>query len=257
MENLKVYVQKIKRGKGYEGLPEKVFDDFDGQEHRIGCSKETYPARNDYYRVTVHGKSYRDENGKPRKKQYYICTLTFWELISDDCSAKVWDAYKKINKIAEEIGEGWYSFGEAIIQQVYSYTHPIRYKFESTKEGKVWKILREWENRKKEFFFRFRDANEKDFCICYDIYGNLVNPQHLQKLEQAERTRKAENVERGKEESDFTQMFNNLFSNGYTDDERVHLKAFYRTLAREYHPDHGGTLQQMQMLNKLKQEWGV
>lgn len=35
------------------------------------------------------------------------------------------------------------------------------------------------------------------------------------------------------------------------------LKKFYRTLAMTYHPDKGGTVEEMQVLNQLKQQWGI
>ena len=49
-------------------------------------------------------------------------------------------------------------------------------------------------------------------------------------------------------------------SSTYTDNERGILKQFYRSLSKLYHPDLNpdtDTTAQMQLLNKLKEQWGV
>ena len=49
-------------------------------------------------------------------------------------------------------------------------------------------------------------------------------------------------------------------SSTYSDDDRAVLKKFYRELSKIYHPDLNpgvDTTAQMQVLNRLKEQWGV
>ena len=46
----------------------------------------------------------------------------------------------------------------------------------------------------------------------------------------------------------------------YTEDESETLKQFYRVLAKKFHPDVNpgtDTTKQMQLLNRLKESWGI
>lgn len=51
-----------------------------------------------------------------------------------------------------------------------------------------------------------------------------------------------------------------IFSSNYTGEEKEILKQFYRTLSKKFHPDANpdmDTSKQMQLLNRLKSDWGV
>ena len=44
----------------------------------------------------------------------------------------------------------------------------------------------------------------------------------------------------------------------YTDKEKEYLKKFYKALAAKFHPDVlGGDNGPMQLVNKLKEQWGI
>ena len=48
--------------------------------------------------------------------------------------------------------------------------------------------------------------------------------------------------------------------NNYKEEDKAVLKQFYRELSKKFHPDANpdiDTSQQMQLLNQLKQEWGL
>lgn len=55
---------------------------------------------------------------------------------------------------------------------------------------------------------------------------------------------------------EYARRFGN--STSYSDEEKIYLKQFYRTLAKNYHPDiaHDNG-KAMQFLNQLKEQWGV
>ena len=48
-----------------------------------------------------------------------------------------------------------------------------------------------------------------------------------------------------------------LGSSTYSENDKASLKRFYKALAMKFHPDIGGTEEEMKLLNKLKDEWGV
>lgn len=133
---MKVYIQKVKR-KPYHGLPMRIIDVLDGREHKIGYSTETFPDRDDAYKITVHGKSYRDENGKPRKKQCHVATMTFYELIKVNISSKV--TLDKLWKIERNFNEQTGNLFNLIYVAINEYIakNNLKFQFSRTQEGKA------------------------------------------------------------------------------------------------------------------------
>lgn len=227
---------------------------------------------NKAYRISVH-KSYR-EGGKVRKKQTVICTIRYYDVVDWGC----WiDDYVKggLKSKADVLG----LTEEELIDMIYEKWQPvvdrIKAEYEQTEEYKVTKehdrIIREW-TEKREAFAKKYDVEQGEYDRIYDVFGNLRNPEYLEKIKSDYKARK-EYEKRSQEYQrsyydNFSSNYNNgrgssyggIFSSNYTCEEKDMLRQFYRALSKKYHPDANpgmDTSKQMQLLNRLKSDWGV
>lgn len=220
------------------------------------------------YRITIH-ESYR-ENGKVKKKQFGICTVDYYDLATDwFClydwgNSKIETAAKELNCSEEEI----YSLIEKKLEPI---QERIIEEFKQTEEYKTHeeheKITTLYAARKVEFNAKYNlSGNEYDKC--YDVFGVLQNPEYLKKIEKDyEARQKYEQESRRYYEEyynnynqDSSSSYGGSISNTYKEEDKAVLKQFYRELSKKFHPDANpdtDTSQQMQLLNQLKQEWGL
>ena len=220
------------------------------------------------YRITIH-ESYR-ENGKVKKKQFGICTVDYYDLATDwFClydwgNSKIEIAAKELNCSEEEI----YSLIEKKLEPI---QERIIEEFQQTEEYKTHeeheKITTLHAARKVEFNAKYNlSGNEYDKC--YDVFGVLQNPEYLKKIEKdyEARQRYEQESRRYYEEyynnynQDSSSSYGGSISNTYKEEDKAVLKQFYRELSKKFHPDANpdtDTSQQMQLLNQLKQDWGL
>ena len=220
------------------------------------------------YRITIH-ESYR-ENGKVKKKQFGICTVDYYDLATDwFClydwgNSKIETAAKELNCSEEEL----YTLIEKKLEPI---QERIIEEFQQTEEYKTHeeheKITTLHAARKVEFNAKYNlSGNEYDKC--YDVFGVLQNPEYLKKIEKnyEARQRYEQGSRRYYEEyynnynQDSSSSYGGSVSNTYKEEDKAVLKQFYRELSKKFHPDANpdtDTSQQMQLLNQLKQEWGL
>ena len=220
------------------------------------------------YRITIH-ESYR-ENGKVKKKQFGICTVDYYDLATDwFClydwgNSKIETAAKELNCSEEEL----YTLIEKKLEPI---QEQIIAEFKQTEEYKTHeeheKITTLHAARKVEFNAKYNlSGNEYDKC--YDVFGILQNPEYLKKIEKDYKARQKYEQEsrRNYEEyynnynQDSNSSYGGSISNTYKEEDKAVLKQFYRELSKKFHPDANpdtDTSQQMQLLNQLKQEWGL
>ena len=129
------------------------------------------------------------------------------------------------------------------------------------------KITTLYAARKVEFNAKYNlSGNEYDKC--YDVFGVLQKPEYLKKIEAEHEARQRYEQEsrRYYEEyynnynQDSSSSYGGSISNTYKEEDKAVLKQFYRELSKKFHPDANpdtDTSQQMQLLNQLKQEWGL
>jgi len=216
-------------------------------------------------------KSYR-ENGKVKQLQLCLGTIFWYEFICE--RQDLWTDYnvqrikdkfkptqkqlkalhkeinKAIDKIEPEASKCWYSSSEYRKQKQYSYNVDL------------------WQHRKEFFRLEYGDENIDKFEQIYDLFNTIHNQSLLDELKKkkAEKeTKKKAEEERQEQEwentskwvnDEYARRFGN--STSYSDEEKTYLKQFYRTLAKNYHPDiaHDNG-KAMQFLNQLKEQWGV
>lgn len=224
-----------------------------------GGGKYERPVRK-AYKISIH-ESYR-ENGRVRKRQTSICTIGYYDII--DWGGWIGD-HCNLDARAESLG----MTSEELTDMIYGKFQPIidrtKEEFRQTDEyaAKIEheRILNDYSNREKRFNEKYKELGEYDEC--YDVFGTLREPERLKQIEAQYKFRK-------EYEEKSRSYWNNSWSN-YTNsqsntlntpdpDRREAYKAIYRAAAKGLHPDANpgkDTSEAMQVLNDLKQTWGI
>lgn len=222
------------------------------------------------YRISIHH-NYR-ENGKIKKKQFVLCTVNYYDL-ADDCFTIYDWCHSKIEKVSEELAvsiDDLYSLVETKIDPL---TRTIQAEFRQTEEyiqhAEHQRILKEYA-AKKEKFANTYDIDKDEYDKCYNVFGELKNPEYLEKIKKEYNQRKNYEKYSGYYENNYDNHsqnsssrysgYYNSISSNHTDKDKETLKQFYRILSKKFHPDANpdtDTSSQMQLLNQLKVEWGL
>ena len=124
-------------------------------------------------------------------------------------------------------------------------------------------------NKARAAFSKRYGVDGDEYDCCYDVFGVLRNKEYLAKIKADYKARKQEEQARW---SSYRESWSGTCGGGgsggysvpvrstYTEAETATLKEFYKKLSKIYHPDlnpGAGTTAAMQLLNKLKEAWGV
>lgn len=219
------------------------------------------------YKVTLHGKSYRNEKGQVTKKQYHVTTIKYYDLVDFswcDCVVE-----SKVDNIAEQMNIDPDLIWEEITKKLDALQDKVNAEFEQTEEFKAKEkhdaILRDYRINKHKFAEEY-GVQENEYDHCYDIFSKLRNKEYLEKIKRDYKARKAYEERSSSYQRDYQSNYNNYsgsystssFNSGLSSEkEKEYYKKFYRTLATKYHPDIIGDNEPMQFLNKLKGQWGI
>lgn len=223
------------------------------------------------FKISIH-ESYR-ENGKVKKHQTVICTMPYYDII--DYGLWVGDyVCGGLSSKSEALGITEEKLEKMIYEKFQPIIDKVKAEFEGTEEYRAKKQHKDIINRHNERVETFKKKYEVDsdeYDRCYDVFGKLRNPEYLDKIKREYKQRKEyEEKSRSYREDFYSNYFKGSFGGGssyfdsglgnYTDEDRETLKQFYRTLSKKFHPDANpdtDTSKQMQLLNKLKGEWGL
>lgn len=214
------------------------------------------------YKITLH-ESYRD-GGQSRKHQFSVCTMSYYDVVEYslyDC------ADGRISALAERLETGT----DVLYDLIETKLGPLRERLEldwhqseeyQTTEAH-YKVIADHLERRSRFAGEY-GVGADEYDRCYDVFGVLRNGKYLKAIQ---RRRKAnQSYERAWQsyEKTYRESFGGSYSeyvcSTYTETEKAILKQFYRTLSKTYHPDLNpgkDTTAEMQLLNKLKETWGV
>ena len=224
------------------------------------------------YRISIH-QSYR-ENGMIKKKQFVICTARYYD-IAENTFTIYEDWYvKKILAIAEELSVETDDIYDILNAKISPLEKKIQEEYRATEEYKTYlenrKILDEYFKRKSEFAKKY-EIDQDEYDKCYDVFGELRNPDYLEKIKREYKQRKEYEEKSRSYQEDFYSNYNKFFggnassygkfsSSNYTSEDKEMFKRFYRVLSKKFHPDANpdiDTSKEMQLLNRLKNDWGV
>lgn len=222
------------------------------------------------YKISVR-ESYRD-HGKVKQKQCVLGTLSYYDIATD------WGLYDCIetglNRAAKMFSntDNLYDLAEAKLEPI---KKRIKREYHKTEEYKTVrerdKVQKRYQKAKAAFAKKYSvDENQYDFC--YDVFGHVMNQEYLDEI-----IKKAEAYSSyydysssnygysnscgggSSYQQDYSSCFKTNSSN-YTNEEKGYLKQFYRKLAAAFHPDVNpgkDTTEEMKLINKLKDEWGL
>ncbi len=220
------------------------------------------------YKISVHH-NYR-ENGKVRTKQCVLGTISYYAIAED------WGLYDYVSSGLDRAAEMFsdtdnlYDLVEAKIKPI---QEKIKREYHKTEEYKVTKerdqVQKKHQKSKTAFAKKYSvDAGEYDYC--YNVFGEVMNQAYLDQIIQRAT---AYSSYRSNGYSTYTagNSYSNYSSAGYgsysiptcsnhTEEEKQYLKQFYKVLSLKFHPDLNpdkDTTKEMQLLNKLKENWKI
>ncbi|MGA3676002.1 hypothetical protein [Lysinibacillus agricola] len=216
----------------------------------------------DTYKISIHH-SYR-ENGKVKKKQWVIRTVSYYDLIEYslyDC------ADSSIRKVANETDKEEDFLYDLIYEKLNPIIEKIEAEFHQTEE---YKVKREQEAilmayREVEAAFE-KEYGQGEYRYCYDIFGTLRNPAYLEELKvkkkvQEEYTRRSYEESYKRNYSNYSGDSSSYYTtsqSNYNEDEKKMLHEIYRMASKKFHPDAcGDDGSKMKLLTKLKDQWGL
>ena len=100
--------------------------------------------------------------------------------------------------------------------------------------------------------------DEREYDVCYNVFGEVMNQLYLDQIIESFRAyRSYYDSSRSNYDWGGAGSYRAIESSTYSEAEKATLKRFYKTLAMKFHPDTGGTEEDMKLLNNLKDEWGI
>jgi len=244
-------------------------EDWSRYDHHYGNECFERPVKK-AYKISIHV-SYR-EDGKVKKKQYPLCTANYYELAEgwfnpyDFCSIKIKLVAKELGVIEDEIYKLVYAKLDTLskalqdeFQQTEEYKTHQEYEYITT----VYAIAKTQFNNNYGF-----EGTSNEYDKCYDVFGNLMNEAYLEKIkanyvfrqEYEEKSRSYQENYYSNHNSNSKSSYSDLIHSNHDSEDKATLKQFYRVLSKKFHPDSNpdsNTSEEMKLLNKLKDEWGV
>lgn len=220
------------------------------------------------YKISIH-ESYR-ENGKPKKKQFVLCTVNYYDIV--DNYFNLYDyCDNKINTVAEKLNVDPMAIYDIVETKLEPLIAKIQGDFKQTEEYKTHKeherITSLYAANKIQFIEKY-ECDKDEYDRIYNVFGELMNPEKLQevknqykaKKEYEEKSRSYQRQSYKNYKSHYKSSYYNNASSTHKEEDKETLKQFYRVLSKKFHPDSNpnkDTSEQMKLLNKLKDEWKV
>lgn len=226
---------------------------------------------NKAYKISIH-LSYR-ENGKIKKRQFPLCTVNYYD-VADKWFGLYDYCDRKIEKVANELEVDTETIYDLVQAKLDPLIETIQNEFNQTEEYKAHaeheRITTLYAVNKMGFAKKYGCDKEK-YDEIYDVFGNLMNKDKLdaveadfkyrQEYEEKSRSYQKEFYSNYKKYySDGDSSYSNNISSNHNTEDKETLKQFYRALSKKFHPDSNpdtDTSRQMQLLNQLKDQWGV
>lgn len=211
------------------------------------------------YKITLH-QSYR-EDGKVKKRQYAVCTMSYYDVCESwwgDCIVGGEGA------LADKLGMNATEVCEIIETKLGPLQECLEAEFHQSPE-----YIAKQEHRRildahssaRSAFCKKYDVDGDEYDRIFDVFGTLRNEAYLEQIKAQHRARRRyQESRRSTYEQYTTGGYSIPSASTYTDSEMAILKQFYRSLSKAYHPDLNpgrDTTAEMQLLNRLKETWGI
>lgn len=214
------------------------------------------------FKISIHES--RREGGRVCKKQCAIGTVGYYDLVE-------WGLYeyidRGINRAVEMFDADYETLYKLVEDKMQPITDKVKKEFHRSEEYKARrqreKLEKSYQKAKKQFGDRYGvDPDEYDYC--FNIFGELMDKAYFDQIVRQYEQRETYRSYRSSGHSTYEQRgYGGYYTQNistYSEDELAILKQFYRSLIKTYHPDLNpgrDTTAQMQLLNRLKELWGV
>ncbi len=215
------------------------------------------------YRISLHF-SYR-QDGKPRKRQYSLCTASWYDFADGYFSLYDW-AGSRIERAAEAECVDIDRIYEVVNAKVEPLEKRIQRQFHKTEEYKAErerkKLLKEYQKRKAAFAKQY-GVSESIYDNVYDVFGTLRDADYLARIQKKhQQDQKWQQAWRSYSETGQSTYGSSTFvsAGDYSEADKARLKEFYRVLSKTFHPDMNparDTSEEMKLINRLKEDWGL
>lgn len=163
------------------------------------------------YKVSVH-QSYRDKDGKPRKKEFVLFTVKYYDLATGEFDTYNWGA-EKIEKVAITLGVSEEEIYKAVESKIRPLELELQEEFQQTEESQTYrknlKTVLEYERRKRQFNMEYMlEDNDDGYDYCYDVFGKLRNPVMLKQIQKEYKERRREEKEQQKKFEEWFRGYN-------------------------------------------------
>ena len=209
--------------------------------------------RKESFKISIHES--RREGSRIFKKQCVIGTVGYYDLLRFSLFECIDNGIKRA---AAVFGAGYKELYRLVENKMQPVIDKIEKEFRETEEYQAEEQRRRLEKAHQEAKKRFLEEYGVDeYDCCYNIFGELMDEAYLQQI-----------IQHREEQRSYWKSRQSTYSNwkftssvtDYTVEETAILKQFYRSLSKLYHPDKNpdkDTTAEMQMLNRLKQDWGL
>lgn len=262
---------ELKKENTYGAYKELEVDSTSGTDYSTGETKTWYSYKQTgerfkrpikkAYKISIHD-SYR-EDGKVKKKQWSICTISYYEIAEGwswigDHTIGLKDKIKDIGIIEENLYEMVYKKLDPLVEQIQeefcqTEEHTIKTAHDITIKEHI---------RKKGEFEKIYGGDTYDYC--YDVFGELRNKEMLDSIkrqyEEAQKQQRSyyESYQSNYNSYSNSSSYSTMKQSNYNDNQKEYLKKIYRAAAVKLHPDivkdDGAG---MKFLNELKENWGI
>ena len=219
----------------------------------------------DSYQISIQH-SYRDD-GKVQKKQWKVATINYYDFIENYTSWKDFITQDELNELLFELDMTLTQLERMINVKLHPLLNEIITDWEQTEE---YNVTREINRILEKHYLAKKSFEEKwgtsTYDYIFDVFGKLRNKNYLDWIQQeaqgkdksyskSSNKNKYNDENRSNSQHDRSTKKTNSFR--YSEEEKKWLKKFYRSLAKEFHPDVNGNTDAMVLINKLKKDWDL
>lgn len=211
------------------------------------------------YKITLH-QSYR-EGGKVKKRQFAVCTMSYYDICESwwgDCIIGGETA------LADKLGMEPAELCSLIDSKLEPLRERLEAEFHQSPEyiaAQEHRHILDAHSAASSAFCKKYDVDGDAYDRCYDVFGVLRNKEYLEQVKAQHRARRRYQESRRSTYEQYTSGGYSIQSDSnYSETEKATLKKFYRSLSKLYHPDLNpgtDTTEEMKLLNRLKDTWGV
>lgn len=193
------------------------------------------------------------------RQQVKVAAIHYYELAEGlDWKEKIQS--KEWEKVTRETKMDPSRLEAAVESKLAPLIRDIQNSWTQTAEGRAQKKIKDTLARHQESKKNFEAIwGQGTYEFIFDVFGELKNEAFLHWLQTFNNGSKKNETSASSQykKSQQKKQKTALKAASYSESEKIWLKKFYRTLAREYHPDSGGETEAMILINKLRDDWRI